>query len=75
MNKDRLIVWIVEEIVDDMENQDAAKELLEKDEVNDFLDDISQKIGDALSEIENIQGIDVIDECKEKLNKIIEMLY
>lgn len=75
MNKDRLTVWTVEEIVDDMENQDAAKELLEKDEVNDFLDDISQKIGDALSEIESIQGIDVIDECKEKLNKIIEMLY
>ncbi|ADZ82690.1 hypothetical protein [Cellulosilyticum lentocellum] len=75
MNKDRLIVWIVEEIVDDMENQDAAKELLEKDEVNDFLDDISQKIGDALSEIENIQGIDVIDECKEKLNEVIKMLY
>ena len=30
MNKDRLTVWTVEEIVDDMENQDAAKELLEK---------------------------------------------
>ena len=75
MNKDRLTVWTVEEIVDDMENQDAEKELLEKDEVNDFLDNISQKIGDALFEIENIQGIDVIDECKKKLNKIIEMLY
>ena len=30
MNKDRLTVWTVEEIVDDMENQDATKELLEK---------------------------------------------
>ena len=30
MNKDRLTVWTVEEIVDDMENQDAVKELLEK---------------------------------------------
>ena len=46
-----------------------------KNEVNDCLDDISQKIVDTLFEIENIQGIDAIDECKEKLNKIIEMLY
>lgn len=74
-NKDSLTVWTVEEIVEDIGTQNLQKELYEKEEVEDFLSDIMSMIDDAIRDIDDIQGIDIIDTCKEKLKEISNMLY
>lgn len=74
-NKSELTTWTVEEIIDDMESQQADKGLYEQEEVDGFLYDIENKVSEALKEIEEIKGIDAIDSCKELLKEISDKLY
>ena len=63
--------WEIEEIIDDSEYQ----ELYEKDEVDDFISKIESMVSDAIKEIQDIAGIDKIDECREILGKVVNMIY
>ena len=74
-SKSELTAWIVEEIVEDVENQQADKGLYEQEEVDCFLYEIENKVSEALKEIEEIKGIDAIDTCKEILKEISDKLY
>lgn len=75
MTKEKLTVWKVEEIIDDSEYQYPEKELYEKDEVDDFISKIESMVSDAIKEIQDIAGIDKIDECREILEKVVNMIY
>lgn len=74
-SKSELTAWIVEEIVEYAENQQADKGLYEQEEVDCFLYEIENKVSEALREIEEIKGIDAIDTCKEILKEISDKLY
>ncbi|MGL6174856.1 MAG: hypothetical protein ACRC1P_09665 [Cellulosilyticaceae bacterium] len=41
----------------------------------EVIDDIENKVSDALREIENIEGIDKIDNCKQVLQELLSKLY
>lgn len=75
MTKEKLTVWKLEELIDDAEYQYPEKELYEKDEVDDFISKIESMVSDAIKEIQDIAGIDKIDECQEILEKVVNMIY
>lgn len=75
MTKEKLTVWKVNEIIEDAEYQYPEKELYEKDEVDNFINKIENMVSDAINKIQDITGIDKIDECQEVLEKIVHMIY
>lgn len=54
--------------MDDVEVVDASDH-------DKAIDDIERRVNEALKLIEDIQGIEVIDECKEKLEALASDLY
>lgn len=75
MSKDGLTTWTVDEIIDNVENLNAKEVFYEQEEVNSLFSDVYDELDDALREIQDIQGIDSIDECKTILEKVIKMIY
>lgn len=52
-----------------------SDEVIDVNNFRDVLDDIENKVYNALKKIVNIQGIDSIDECKEILEKLSNDLF
>lgn len=63
-NKGSLTVCRVEE-----------KQLLEKEEVEEFLDELEDVVRKARKCIEDITGLDAIDECKKKLSEALTRFH
>lgn len=70
--KSSLAVWTGEETKDEALYE---SELYEREEVDSLLDELENKIGEALKEIEKIEGIDLIDNCKEILSGVLGKFY
>lgn len=54
---------------------DGNTEIVLVDDFVDVLDDIEEKVNQALDKIKNIKGIDSIEECREILEKLSSELY
>ncbi|MGL4450303.1 MAG: hypothetical protein ACRCTZ_03800 [Sarcina sp.] len=61
-------------------NGDSAKEFGEDNVVCAYehmasIDDIENRVSNALKHIEEIEGIDLIDRCKDELRSLLDDLY
>lgn len=68
--KEDLLVWTVESIVDDAENQYPDKELYDREEVDEVFDNIRMRIISALKEVEKIKGVPSVELCADILRGI-----
>jgi hypothetical protein len=46
-----------------------------RDNVSDFIDSVERKVNDIKEIIEDIKGIDIIDDCFDKLDDLSKDLY
>lgn len=70
IERDNLVIWSVENVLEDAEALDLEKEFYEREEVDELLEVIGKKLEKALDAIYNISGISDIDDCRKALEEI-----
>ncbi len=59
----------------DDEQYSRDKHYIDEDDYTSRLNDIESDIQEIEEKLENVQGIDLIDDVKEMLNKLADKLY
>lgn len=58
-----------------VDESELGKDMLYTTDVGDILDDIEKQVKEIFDMLEPIKGLDLIDEIKNKVEKLVDDLY